>query len=117
MTEEIVQTILWTNSAKISFQKIIDWLRQEWSDKEADKFIHRTEQMLSVLKRHPEMCRTSPKIKNVRIGILDKHTQIIYSYQSQKKQIVLVGGCYCCCCWLVVGRSSKTFGVIVFFRD
>jgi plasmid stabilization system protein ParE len=85
-----VQTILWTNSAKISFQKNIDWLRQEWSDKEADKFIHRTEEMLSVLKRHPEMCRTSAKRKNVRIGILDKHTQVIYGYQPRKKQIVLL---------------------------
>ncbi|MEO6357294.1 MAG: hypothetical protein ABIU77_25250 [Ferruginibacter sp.] len=90
MTEEVVDAILWTNSATTSFQNIINWLRQEWSDKEVDKFIHRTEAMIFVLRRHPEMCRTSAKRKNVRIGILDKHTQVIYNYQPRKKRIVLL---------------------------
>ena len=72
MTAETVQEILWTDSAKITFQNIIAWLRQEWSEKEMDKFINRTEELLALLKRYPEMCRLSIKRKNVRISILDK---------------------------------------------
>lgn len=87
MTEESVQEILWTDSARISFEKIIAWLQQEWSEKEVDKFIRRTEEMLSALRRYPEMCRPSTKRKNVRIGILNKHTQLIYHYKPRKKQI------------------------------
>ncbi len=90
MTADAVQEILWTDSAKISFHKIIAWLRQQWTEKEVDKFIQRTEEMLYVLKRYPEMCRPSVKRKNVRIGILDKHTQLIYHYKPQKKQIVIL---------------------------
>ncbi len=36
------------------------------------------------------MCRPSAKRKNIRIGILDKHTQIVYHYKPRKKQIELL---------------------------
>ncbi len=36
------------------------------------------------------MCRPSRKRKNIRIGLLNKHTQIIYEYKPFKKQIVLL---------------------------
>lgn len=70
--------------------KIITWLRQEWTEKEVDMFIHLSEEMLSVLKRYLEMCRPSTKRKNVRIGILAKHTQLIYHYKPRKKQLEIL---------------------------
>ena len=87
MVEEIVQEVLWTDSAKISFGKIVNYLQQAWTEREVEKFLNRTEEMLSTLKRYPEMCRPSSKRKNVRIGILDKHTQIVYHYKPRKRQI------------------------------
>lgn len=87
MAEEIVCDTLWTDSAKISFRKIVEYLRMEWTEREVEKFVTRTEDMLSTLKRYPEMCRPSVKRKNVRIGILDKHTQLIYYFKPRKKQI------------------------------
>ena len=56
MAEEIVCDILWTDSAKISFRKIVEYLRMEWTEREVEKFVTRTEDMLSTLKRYPEMC-------------------------------------------------------------
>ena len=87
MAEEIVQEILWTDSAKFTFNKIIEYLRREWTEREVENFVTRTEEMLSTLKRYPEMCRPSTKRKNVRIGILDKHTQLVYHYKPKKRQI------------------------------
>ncbi len=87
MAEEIVEEILWTDSAKISYNKIVNYLSQEWTEREVGKFVNRVQEMLSVLKRYPEMCRPSTKRKNVRIGVLDKHTQIVYHYKPGKKQI------------------------------
>lgn len=90
MAEEIALEILWTDSAKISFSKIVDYLRWEWTEREVVNFVNRAEEFLSVLKRYPEMCRSSAKRKNVRIGILDKHTQLIYHYKPRKKQIEIL---------------------------
>lgn len=90
MAEQAIEIVLWTESAKKSFQKIVKHLQQEWSDKEVSNFINRTQDMIEVLKRYPEMCRPSNKRKNVRIGILDKHTQLIYYYSPQKNSIKIL---------------------------
>ena len=61
MVEEIVQQIHWTDNAKASFNKIIEYLQEHWSEKEVEKFVLRTQKMLTTLKRHPTMCRLSAK--------------------------------------------------------
>lgn len=90
MAEEVVQEIQWTDSAKATFGRIVDYLRREWTEREVEKFVTRTDEILSALKRYPEMCRPSLKRKNVRIGIVDKHTQIVYHYKPRKKQIEIL---------------------------
>ena len=87
MAEEIIRERLWTDTAKFTFNKIVEYLRDAWSEREVENFVNRTTEFFSVLKRYPEMCRPSQKRKNVRIGILDKHTQIVYHYKPRKKQI------------------------------
>jgi plasmid stabilization system protein ParE len=87
MAEQIVKEILWTDTAKITFSKIVRYLQEEWSEKEAGNFINTTNALLATLQQHPEMCRPSGKRKNVRIAILDKHTQLVYHYKPRKKQI------------------------------
>ena len=67
MAEEIVLEILWSDSAKVSFNKIVNYLRKEWTDRQVEKFVQRTVEWLATLKRYPEICRPSTKRKNVRI--------------------------------------------------
>ena len=94
MAKEIAIEVHWTKAADKSFQKKINYLQKEWTDKEIEKFVTRTQQMIAMLKEYPEMCRLSAKKKNVRIGILDNHTQIIYHYKpgSSKIEILLFWG-------------------------
>ena len=44
MAEEIVQEILWTDSAKISYNKIVNYLSQEWTEREVGKFVNRVQE-------------------------------------------------------------------------
>ena len=45
--EEIVDEIVWSDSAKTSFDHIIDYLKRNWTKKEIDTFLNRTEEVLS----------------------------------------------------------------------
>lgn len=90
MADEVVEKVLWTDTAKTSFNNIVEYLKKEWTDKEIEKLIKQTQAFISTLKRHPEMCRPSLRKKNIRIGILNKHTQIIYHYKPGKKQLEIV---------------------------
>ncbi|MCA0398873.1 MAG: type II toxin-antitoxin system RelE/ParE family toxin [Bacteroidetes bacterium] len=90
MDEEIVRDIVWTPRAARSYNQVIEYLQQEWSDKEVEQFITTTTLFLQKLKRYPEMCRPSGKRKHVRVGILNKHTQLIYHYKPRKHQIEIL---------------------------
>ena len=62
-------------------------MEKEGAEKEAAAFVKRVSAMLLTLQKYPDMCRPSTKRKNVHIGILDKHTQLIYHYKPREKQI------------------------------
>jgi hypothetical protein len=61
MAEEIVGEILWTDSAKTSFSKIIEYLKTEWTEKEVGKFVNQTADLLSNLKRYRKCAALLPK--------------------------------------------------------
>jgi plasmid stabilization system protein ParE len=90
MAEEIILSIQWTERAKSTFNNIISYLETEWTEKEVSKFINRTQKVLETLKRYPEMCRPSQKRKDVRIAILNKHTQMVYHFKPRKKQLEIL---------------------------
>ena len=90
MAEIIVEEILWSDSAKFSFSKIVEYLEENWNEKETGKFVKRIAELLSALKRFPEMGRPSIKRKNVHIVLLNKQTQMIYHYKPRRKQIEIL---------------------------
>jgi plasmid stabilization system protein ParE len=90
MIPVIVEQVNWTSSAKKDFAKMIDWLNEKWTQKEVNTLVVKTEKMIATLQRYPESCRPSQKRKNVRIGILDKHTQLVYHYNSSKQEITIL---------------------------
>jgi plasmid stabilization system protein ParE len=86
----LVKQVLWTATGKKSFDQIILWLKENWSDKEVVRFVTKTEHLINNLELHPETCRPSLKRKNVRIAILDKHTQLIYHYDKKLSIITIL---------------------------
>jgi len=90
MAEEVVLHIQWTPAATNSFSKIVTYLQYKWSEKEVEQFVARIEKMILTLKSHPEMCRPSSKRKYVRIGILDKHTQLVYYYKPGTQSLIVL---------------------------
>lgn len=90
MAEEVVREILWTDSAQKSFHKIVDYLEKNWSEREVINFVNETISLLSNIKRQPAMCRPSLKRKGVRLGTINRHTQIIYHFQPRKRRIVVL---------------------------
>ncbi len=89
MAEGVVE-VLWTDRAKLTFNSIVDYLHDKWTHKEVENFIGRTSHFISTIMKYPEMCRASRKRPNIRIGIITRHTQIVYHFKPRKKQIVIL---------------------------
>lgn len=81
--------ILWTKAAQSSFDKIVDYLKNEWSIKSAIKFINKTIIFLDILQEHPEIGRKE-KIKNdLRSFVLTRQVTIFYRIKNDTTIVIL----------------------------
>ena len=90
MDEKIVEEVLWTDMAKSTFDSVVTYLSIEWSEKEVRNFIQRTNDLISAIQYYPELFKLSHKRTNIRIGLITRHTQLIYHYKPKKRQIVIL---------------------------
>jgi plasmid stabilization system protein ParE len=90
MDEKVVEEVLWTDKAKSTFDTVVNYLSIEWSEKEVRNFIQRTNNLISTIQYYPELFKLSQKRHHIRIGLITKHTQLIYHYKPKKRQIVIL---------------------------
>jgi len=81
--------IRWTKEANETFDKIIEYLENRWTDREIVNFVNKTNQILKQISERPEMFKSSFKMK-IRMGIITKQTSIFYQIDIQNKTIVLL---------------------------
>lgn len=82
--------IKWSNEAKKTFDKNINYLVEEWTDREIKNFIKQTNNILLRIAAQPEMYGASAKTSNVRRAQINKYIVLYYRYYSSKKEAVLL---------------------------
>ncbi len=73
--------IIWSDDAKLDYDKNIEYLIEEWSEKSASSFIEDVESILDLLKIDPELYPFCD-YKSIRRAVVRK--QIILFLSSQK---------------------------------
>lgn len=58
--------IRWSARAQNDYDKILQYLKENWSLKEIQSFLAQTERVLSTIQNNPKIFIESPKRKNVR---------------------------------------------------
>ncbi len=82
--------IKWTNEARITFEKNINYLQEEWTDKEIRSFVKQVNNILLRIMAHPEMYSTSAKNFKIRRASINKYIVLYYRYYSSKKEVTLL---------------------------
>jgi hypothetical protein len=82
--------ISWTDEAIKTFQENINYLQENWSDKEVIRFMHQTENIILRLKKFPQSYPLGYKNKKYRKARLNKYIAIFYSYNKAKNKIALL---------------------------
>ena len=70
--------IQWTKRAEKSFDKIVEYLEEEWSEASAKKFVRKTDKLLGQIAENPEMCPAVEGKEDVRKGLVTKQTSVFY---------------------------------------
>lgn len=78
--------IFWTSAAKKSYEDVIEFLAQNWSQKEIDQFISRTEEVLMLMSNNPTIYPlVSPDLHRY---ILSKHNSLFFKINDNKITIL-----------------------------
>ncbi len=82
--------VSWSYEAIKTFQENIDYLQENWSDKEVVRFIQQTENIIIRLKNYPQSFPPGYKNKKYRKARLNKYIAVFYSYSKSNSKIVLL---------------------------
>lgn len=83
--------IVWTKRAIAGFDRIVNYLESEWTDKEVSYFVNEANSFFKLLTRHHEiLSKTNKKGTNLYRGPLNKYTILTYRVKPRNKQIVLI---------------------------
>jgi plasmid stabilization system protein ParE len=82
--------VSWTPRAISDFNKILEYLYENWGAKEVDNFIDKTDAVIKIIVENPQIFVKSIKKKNVRNGFITKHNSLFYKVKPRKNEIVLL---------------------------
>lgn len=82
--------IIWSKKAGETFQKNIDYLKENWTEVEVKKFINRVFAYLETLSKEPFISRKTYKTKNTHIGFIIPHISVVYRIKPKKETLEIV---------------------------
>lgn len=74
--------IIWSDAANSDLKGIVKYIRKEWSDASAEKFVSIIFQKVETLLDYPHRGIISPKSSRFRKLKIDKHNFVIYEISN-----------------------------------
>ncbi len=85
-----MMNIVWTPRAKKEFNKVLDYLYDNWGLMEVENFIQQTDNVIDHIIENPEIFIQKSKKKNIYKGFITKHNSLFYKYKPRKREVVLL---------------------------
>lgn len=82
--------IKWTEQAKESFAANINYLAEEWSEKEIARFVQETESIIRRVQQNPEAYPVGIRDNRYRRARINKYIVLFYRYFEIKNKISLI---------------------------
>ena len=82
--------VSWSQESKHQIDAILNYLRQKWSEKEADNFLDLLLHFERTISQFPKSFKASAKYKNCRLGLVHKYVTAIYKMSGNQIIILTV---------------------------
>lgn len=73
----------WSKEAEITYSDILNYLQKNWTEKEVISFFHRTETVLRLIEKSPQLFIHSKKT-NVHRAVLNRQISLYYEVTDKK---------------------------------
>ena len=81
-------SVLWSKEANLQVERIFNFIKENWSDKEAENFLDLLFHFEKTISLFPNSFKTSKKFKDCRLGLVHKHVTAIYKIDCN--QIIIL---------------------------
>lgn len=80
--------ILWTQNAVEELKGIVEYLEENWTQKELRNFTHELDHTIELISKNPELFQTSKVKKDVRRAVIAKYTNLYYQTSTDSVEIL-----------------------------
>jgi len=84
----MAKKIVWTKRANTKFNKIIDYLEQEWGPNVTQNFVSKAYDIIDLISDQPDLGTLENQDRKIRGFLLTKHNRLFYRI-TDKEIIVL----------------------------
>lgn len=86
----MVQTVVWTTEALFTYEKVIEYLSENFSETDVIKFSTAVINKITLIQLNPYAYRKSEKFANVHFTIILKRILLIYRFRPRKNEIEIL---------------------------
>ncbi len=69
--------VKWSKEAEDTFDKIIEYLENNWTEKEIQSFVRKTHKVISQIEKNPSLFKAS-QFQEIRKAFITKHNSMFY---------------------------------------
>jgi plasmid stabilization system protein ParE len=80
--------ILWTDNALKELEKTIEYLEENWTDKELRNLAESLEETISLISQNPQIFQASEKKKDIRRAVILSLNTLYYRVSEDKVEIL-----------------------------
>ena len=86
----MVKEIIWSERADTSFENIINYLLNNFTETEVSRFVLKTNDKINFIKSNPKMYPVAFKRKHIYSASILRKTKMFYQYFPRKKSIIIL---------------------------
>ena len=80
--------ILWTAFALKELEKTIEYLEENWTEKELRTLAESIEEKLALISRNPNLFQASDNKKNIRRVVIQTYNTLYYRFENEQIEII-----------------------------
>ena len=81
--------ILWTAFALKELEKTIEYLEENWTEKELRTLAESIEEKLALISQNPNLFQASDNKKNIRRVVIQTYNTLYYRFENEQIEIIL----------------------------
>ena len=80
--------ILWTAFALKELEKTIEYLEENWTEKELRTLAESIEEKLALISQNPNLFQASDNKKNIRRVVIQTYNTLYYRFENEQIEII-----------------------------